>query len=40
MTKIEYLNLRGVGNLGIVYEYYKEMFDNKKHNPFLSNSVN
>jgi hypothetical protein len=36
MTRNEYLLYRGSGNLNIVYQYYAEKFDHKKHSPFLS----
>lgn len=36
MTKNEYLIYRGSGSLSIIYEYYKERFNHKKHSPFLS----
>jgi len=36
MTKEEYLYLRNTRNTAeIVYEFYKEGFDAKKHKPFL-----
>lgn len=33
---MEYIQNRTANNLKIVYEYYKEKFDSKKHSPFLS----
>lgn len=36
MTRNEYLVYRGSGNLNIIYSYYSERFDHKKHSPFLS----
>jgi len=38
MNRMEYIQNRSVNSLKIVYEYYKENFDTKKHNPFLSES--
>ena len=35
MTKEQYIVFRNNGNFNIVYEYYKERFDHKKHKPFL-----
>lgn len=36
MTREEYINMRKSGDFMIVYEYYKEHFDNTKHSPFFS----
>ena len=36
MTREQYINMRNNGDFMIVYEYYKEHFDNTKHSPFFS----
>ena len=36
MTKQQYLNYKRTNQMAIIYEYYKENFDSKKHKPFLS----
>lgn len=37
MTKNEYLNLKSKNNIvPILYKYYCEKFDSKKHTPFLT----
>ena len=36
MTREQYIMLRNRGDFNIVYEYYKELFDPKKHKPFFS----
>lgn len=36
MTRDEYLIYRGSNSLNIVYAYYSERFNHKKHSPFLS----
>jgi hypothetical protein len=35
MTREYYISIRNVNQFPIVYEYYKEHFDEKKHSPFL-----
>jgi hypothetical protein len=35
MTREEYLGLRGSTSYNLLYEYYKEMYDGQKHQPFL-----
>jgi hypothetical protein len=35
MTREQYLMMRQGGNFNIVYEFYKENFDQSKHKPFL-----
>lgn len=35
MTKHDYIQLKRHNSLNVVYEYYKERFDSRKHNPFL-----
>lgn len=36
MTKQQYLNYKRTNQMKVLYEYYKEKFDSKKHSPFLS----
>jgi hypothetical protein len=36
MTKQQYLQLKQIDPMGILYEYYKERFDKFKHKPFLT----
>jgi hypothetical protein len=36
MTKQEYINNKKTNQMKVIYEYYKEKFDHKKHKPFLS----
>jgi len=36
MTREQYIMLRERSDFNIVYEYYKELFDPKKHQPFFS----
>lgn len=36
MTRNEYLVYRGSNSLNIVYQYYCEKFNQKKHSPLLS----
>lgn len=36
MTKQEYLNLKKTNTMAIIYKYYCEKFDSKKHKPFLT----
>lgn len=35
---MEYIQNKSVNSIKILYEYYKENFDKKKHNPLLSES--
>lgn len=35
MTREQYLMMREKQNFNIIFEYYKEKFDLKKHTPFL-----
>jgi hypothetical protein len=35
MTRNEYLHLKKMSSVQIVYEYYRERFDKSKHRPFL-----
>jgi len=36
MTKNEYLELKQIGSIEIIYNYYKERFNKDKHRPFLA----
>ena len=36
MTKQEYIQYKNTNFMKVLYEYYKEKFDPKKHNPFLT----
>jgi hypothetical protein len=36
MTKQEYIQCKKTNQMKILYEYYKEKFNPKKHNPFLT----
>lgn len=36
MNKQEYINLKKSNPMEIIYKFYVENFDSKKHNPFLS----
>lgn len=36
MTKEDYINIKSKEPMQIVYEFYKEKFDPKKHSPFIS----
>jgi predicted N-acyltransferase len=36
MTKQEYIQTKTSNAVMIVYEFYKEKFDHKKHRPFLT----
>jgi hypothetical protein len=36
MTKQQYIQYKKTNQIKIMYEYYKEKFDPKKHNPFLT----
>ena len=38
MTRELYLELRRRNDAVLLYEYYKEKFDAKKHHPFLSHT--
>jgi uncharacterized protein YueI len=35
MTKQEYINYKKTNQMKVIYEYYKDKFDHKKHKPFL-----
>lgn len=36
MTKQEYITLKSTNPMALIYQYYTENFDEKKHKPFLS----
>ena len=36
MNKQEYINLKKTNTMAVIYKYYCEKFDSKKHNPFLT----
>jgi hypothetical protein len=36
MTKQEYINNKRTNQMKVIYEYYKEKYNPKKHTPFLS----
>lgn len=36
MTKEQYLSYKKTNQMKVIYEYYKEKFDSKKHHPFLT----
>jgi hypothetical protein len=36
MTKQQYLQYKKTDQMKVIYEYYKEKFDPKKHNPFMT----
>ncbi len=36
MTKQEYINIKTTNPMALIYKYYTEKFDNKKHKPFLN----
>ena len=38
MTKEQYIQTKTSNPLKVIYEFYKEKFDNKKHKPFLSHN--